>query len=32
MKPSAAGSHPIVRSIEPGEGWRWRYVEEQLME
>lgn len=27
-----ATSHPIVRSIEPGEGWRWCYVDELLME
>jgi len=27
-----ATSHPIVRSIEPGEGWRWCYVDELMME
>ena len=27
-----ATSHPIVRSIEPGERWRWCYVDELLME
>src|SRR5712692_10309443 len=27
-----ATSHPIVRSIEPGEGWRWCYVDEVLIE
>ena len=32
VKPSAAGGHPIVRSIEPGERWRWCYVDELLME
>jgi uncharacterized UBP type Zn finger protein len=25
-------SHPIVRSIEPGEGWRWCYVDELMMD
>jgi uncharacterized UBP type Zn finger protein len=24
--------HPIVQSIEPGEDWRWCYVDELLME
>ena len=23
--------HPIVRSFEPGEGWRWCYVDEVLV-
>ena len=23
-----ATTHPIVRSAEPGEGWRWCYVDE----
>lgn len=23
-------SHPVMRSIEPGEAWRWCYVDEQL--
>jgi len=27
-----ATSHPIVRSIEPGERWRWCYVDELLIE
>ena len=27
-----ATSHPIVRSIEPGERWRWCYVDELMME
>lgn len=27
-----ATTHPIVRSIEPGERWRWCYVDELLME
>jgi uncharacterized UBP type Zn finger protein len=22
-----ASSHPLVRSIEPGEGWVWRYAD-----
>jgi uncharacterized UBP type Zn finger protein len=26
-----ATSHPIVRSIEPGEDWRWCYEDELLM-
>jgi len=25
-------SHPIIRSIEPGERWRWCYVDELVME
>jgi uncharacterized UBP type Zn finger protein len=25
-------SHPVVRSIEPGERWRWCYVDELMME
>ena len=24
--------HPIVQSIEPGESWRWCYVDELMME
>ena len=24
-------SHPIVRSFEPGESWRWCYVHEQYV-
>jgi len=27
-----ATSHPIIRSIEPGERWRWCYVDELMME
>jgi len=27
-----ATSHPIIRSVEPGERWRWCYVDELLME
>jgi len=27
-----ATSHPVVRSIEPGERWRWCYVDELMME
>jgi uncharacterized UBP type Zn finger protein len=27
-----ATSHPIVRSIEPGERWRWCYVDELVLE
>ncbi len=27
-----ATSHPIIRSVEPGEGWRWCYVDELMME
>ncbi|WP_421772913.1 UBP-type zinc finger domain-containing protein [Gracilimonas sp.] len=23
--------HPIIRSIEPGEEWRWCYIDEQYM-
>jgi uncharacterized UBP type Zn finger protein len=23
-------SHPVMRSIEPGEAWRWCYVDERL--
>jgi uncharacterized UBP type Zn finger protein len=25
-------SHPVVRSFEPGETWRWCYVDELLVE
>jgi hypothetical protein len=25
-------SHPITRSLEPGETWRWCYPDELLME
>ena len=24
--------HPIVRSLEPGEAWAWRYVDEEFFE
>lgn len=27
---SAADSHPVVRSFEPGETWRWCYVDEKI--
>ena len=27
-----ATSHPIIRSIEPGERWRWCYVDELLID
>ena len=27
---AAADSHPIVRSFEPGEDWRWCYVDEVI--
>ncbi len=26
-----ASGHPIVRSVEPGESWRWCYVDEALV-
>ena len=25
---AAAATHPIVRSLEPGEDWRWCYIDE----
>ncbi|HEY3445825.1 MAG TPA: UBP-type zinc finger domain-containing protein [Myxococcales bacterium] len=25
-------AHPVMRSIEPGEGWRWCYVDKVLSE
>ena len=28
---AATIGHPIVRSLEPGEDWRWCYVDEQLV-
>lgn len=28
---AAATGHVIVRSIEPGENWRWCYVDEQFV-
>jgi len=27
-----ASSHPVVRSIEPGEAWRWCYVDADLLD
>jgi uncharacterized UBP type Zn finger protein len=27
-----ATNHPIVRSVEPGERWRWCYLDQLLME
>lgn len=24
-------NHPIIRSIEPGEEWRWCYIDEQFV-
>jgi hypothetical protein len=26
-----ASEHPIIRSFEPGEDWRWCYVDEVLV-
>jgi uncharacterized UBP type Zn finger protein len=26
----AAAGHPVIRSIEPGESWRWCYADESL--
>ena len=26
-----ATEHPIIRSLEPGEDWRWCYVDEMLV-
>jgi uncharacterized UBP type Zn finger protein len=23
--------HPIIRSVEPGESWRWCYVDEEMV-
>ncbi|MFD6443949.1 UBP-type zinc finger domain-containing protein [Promicromonospora sp. NPDC060204] len=28
---AAATSHVVVRSIEPGEDWRWCYADEQFV-
>jgi hypothetical protein len=25
-----SSTHPVVRSYEPGEGWRWCYVDQQV--
>ncbi|MEA2621930.1 MAG: hypothetical protein QOH61_840 [Chloroflexota bacterium] len=30
-KHAAATSHPIVRSLEPGEDWLWCYVDEVFL-
>jgi hypothetical protein len=30
-KHAGAEAHPIVRSFEPGEEWRWCYVDERLV-
>jgi uncharacterized UBP type Zn finger protein len=27
----ASTGHPIARSVEPGESWRWCYVDEELV-
>jgi len=27
----SATGHPVMRSIEPGENWRWCYVDVELM-
>jgi uncharacterized UBP type Zn finger protein len=27
----AAVSHPVVRSFEPGEDWRWCYVDQEMV-
>jgi len=29
--PFHATEHPIIRSFEPGEDWRWCYVDEMLV-
>ena len=26
-----ASKHPVMRSIEPGESWRWCYVDEEMV-
>jgi CPA1 family monovalent cation:H+ antiporter len=26
-----ATSHPVIRSFEPGEAWRWCFVDEVIM-
>jgi uncharacterized UBP type Zn finger protein len=28
---AGAAGHPIVRSLEPGESWRWCYVDEAFV-
>ena len=30
-KHAAAESHPIIRSFEPGEDWRWCFVDEVIV-
>ena len=30
-KHAAAANHPIVQSFEPGEDWRWCYVDEVMV-
>jgi uncharacterized UBP type Zn finger protein len=30
-KHHGTSSHPIIRSFEPGEAWRWCYVDEMLV-
>ena len=30
-KHAGAADHPIVRSFEPGEAWRWCYVDEAMV-
>jgi hypothetical protein len=27
-----SGAHPIIKSLEPGEDWRWCYVDEIMVE
>ncbi|CAA9222766.1 MAG: hypothetical protein AVDCRST_MAG10-760 [uncultured Acidimicrobiales bacterium] len=27
----ASAGHPIARSVEPGESWRWCYIDEELV-
>ena len=27
-----ATNHPIIRSVEPGENWRWCYVDQLMMD
>ncbi|RFU40140.1 hypothetical protein DZF91_18715 [Actinomadura logoneensis] len=28
---AAGDEHPVIRSFEPGEDWRWCYVDEQIV-
>ena len=30
-KHGAAADHPVIRSFEPGENWRWCFVDEVLV-